>query len=200
MNFVLLSQLPAAPPTKTGQMLIYADANGKLYVIRANGVRDELAVVVGSVPSHTHIEGDITNLVSDLAAKADAGHDQTQTLASGAYSPTVTNVANTSSLSATGFRYMRVGNHVTVAGTVTATTSSSTVTAQVGISLPVASNLTAASDVRGVSTIQISGGNAPVSGVVLGDAGNDRAELQWLTQSPAEGAREHYVMFMYIVQ
>lgn len=139
--------------------------------------------------SHSHSFG-------DLSGAAAAGHDQAQTLAGATYSPTFTNVANASSTSGTGFQYLRVGSTVIVYGTIDSTDTSLGVTTKIGITLPVASNFTAAADCRGLSDVINSSAWA---GPVVGDGTNDRAEAQWVAQSSG-GNVTHHVHFMFQVK
>ncbi len=151
--------------------------------------------------SHTHTISDLsgvaatshTHTISDLSGVAAAGHDQTQTLASGSYTPTLTSVANVSSSTAALCIYMRVGNTTVVHGKVAVTDSSQGVETKVGISLPIASNIGAATDLAGVTVVENLGGDA---GFLLGDAANDRAELRYVAAASGSSA-DHYFTFSY---
>lgn len=95
----------------------------------------------------------------------------------GTYTPTVTGVTNVDSTTANQCQYMRVGSVVTVSGSidVDATAAAATLTA-VGISLPIASSLSATTNLAGSGTAN-SNPFAPCQ--LSGDATNDRAELQF---------------------
>ena len=119
--------------------------------------------------------------------RARANHTGTQlmatisdlpTLVSGLYTPTLTNVANISANTAYECQYIRVGSIVTVSGKLDVDPTSSNTITQLGISLPVASNLGAAEDCAGTGACPTISGQAYA---ILGDATNNRAELQWLT-------------------
>lgn len=103
-------------------------------------------------------------------------------LISGTYTPTLTGVANVAASTAYSTGYFRVGNTVTVYGQldVDPTLGVSTTT-QLGVSIPVASNFTATSQVGG-------NGNSPSiatqSGGVYADATNDRAQLDFKAADP----------------
>ncbi len=107
------------------------------------------------------------------------------------YSQTLTNVTNVDSSTALGSVYLRLGNVVLVAGAaqIDATALAAT---EVGISLPVASNL-GAFDCWGAA-----GANAiQQSGAILADAANDRARIQYVATSTA--AQVMWYVFGYLV-
>lgn len=126
-----------------------------------------------------------------------AQHTIVGTLASGSYTPTVTTVANLSAASASSAQYMRVGNVVTVSGSLSLTITSSATTTTFRFTLPIASNITIASDVAGVcsvTTTAISDGSVfPLSG----DTTNDAASASFLPSF--SGATTWYYTFTYEV-
>lgn len=77
--------------------------------------------------------------------------DEISTTASGTYTPTLSNTYNVASTTALTAHYMRVGDQVTVTGRFGAA-STSVGTMQVGISLPIASSMTAADDATGMGS------------------------------------------------
>lgn len=96
------------------------------------------------------------------------------TLASGTYTPTLTNVTNLTASTAYECQYMRVGNTVTVSGKVEIDPTAAAAI-ELGISLPIASNFGTQQDCGGVaapSTI------ADRASAILADSTNDRASLQ----------------------
>lgn len=96
------------------------------------------------------------------------------TLTAGTYTPTLTNVANLDGSTAYSCQYMRVDTVVTVSGQVEVNPTLAATSTQLGISLPVASNLANANECAG------SAGASGVAGQVAairGDATNNRAEL-----------------------
>lgn len=121
------------------------------------------------------------------ADRARANHTGTQTistlsdlpvLASGTYTPTLTNVANLDASTARLATYMRVGATVTVSGQVDVDPTTTATLTKLGISLPVASALTTAFQLGGTAAaIGIAGQSAGIQA----DATNDRAEMQWKT-------------------
>lgn len=92
-------------------------------------------------------------------------------VASGTYTPTLTNGSTVTSSTANISQYSRVGNIVTVAGQMSITVGS-TGANNMGISLPIASNLLAPADLSG--TANSDSGNL-LSNQVEGSATNDRA-------------------------
>jgi hypothetical protein len=101
-------------------------------------------------------------------------------LASGTYTPTLTNELNVSGASNDGnAQYTRVGNIVTVYGSVSFT-QSSTGNSLIGISLPIASNFSAVTQAHGMG---ISFKTVSTNGVVSSDVTNDRATLSFVANS-----------------
>lgn len=98
-------------------------------------------------------------------------------LAAGVYTPTLTNVANLTASTAYECQYMRVGNTVTVSGKVDVDPTITVTLTQLGISLPIASNIGAAEDCSGVA---FASGIAGQGAAIIGDAANNRAEMDWI--------------------
>jgi hypothetical protein len=99
-----------------------------------------------------------------------------QTLASGVYTPTLTNSVNVAASTAYECQYMRVGSTVTVSGKADVDPTAAADT-QLGISLPIASNFGAIEDCSGVTAAFAVAGQ---SGVIQADTANDRAIMRWL--------------------
>ena len=101
-----------------------------------------------------------------------------QYIASGTYTPTVTNSTNTdSAATATQAQYMRVGNVVTVSGRFTADPTLTATATSFELSLPIASNLGAVEDLAGTA---FSGAIAGQGAEVIGVVANDTAKVQWI--------------------
>jgi hypothetical protein len=112
----------------------------------------------------------------------------------GTYAPTITAVANVDSASASGdFIYQKISTVVSVAGTVNVDPTAAGVTTDVGISLPVASDFTAATDAAGTGGAQ---GNDDVASVIA-DATNNRAVLRFTAAGTVSAAFR--LNFMYVV-
>ena len=133
-----------------------------------------------------------SSIQTQLNGKAVSGHDQTVTLAHGTYTPTLTNISNLDSSTAYQSQYMRVGNVVTVSGMVTTDATIPATAVVLGISLPIASDITAAQNVGGAAAYD------DHTGKILGDSTNNRAEM---TEVPATGtAHDMSFSFTYLIQ
>lgn len=99
------------------------------------------------------------------------------TPSSGTYTPTLTNVANLDASTAYQCQYLRVGSTVTVSGKVDADPTAPAASTQLGISLPIASNFGAVEDCAGTA---FASGIAGQGAAIIGDAGNNRAQMQWV--------------------
>lgn len=97
-------------------------------------------------------------------------------LSSGVYTPTLTGVTNVAASTAFQCQYLRVGSVVTVSGKVSVDPTA-TGLVQLGISLPVPSNIGAAEDCGGTA---FASGIAGQGAAILGDAANNRAEMDWI--------------------
>jgi hypothetical protein len=117
---------------------------------------------------------------------------------SGTYTPTLTNGAGvTSSTAGTGM-YQRVGNIVTGFVDYTATGTTEGVSGTVGVSLPIASNFTAATDVFGGYGVARSGETIASLEAVSADTTNDRfTVVATLTDLSARTVR---IDFQYIIK
>lgn len=117
----------------------------------------------------------------------------TQYIASGTYTPTLTNVTNIDSSTSAVCQWMRVGNVVTVSGVVTVDTTSGTSSfTELGVSLPIPSALTLQTQLGGAGQIAQSAGVG-----AYGDTTNDRAQLWWA--SPASTSNALAFHFTYVV-
>jgi len=107
-------------------------------------------------------------------------------LASGTYTPTLGGVSsNVASSSAFVCQWMRVGDVVSVSGMVGVDPTLAATTTRLGISLPVASNFTAAQQCAGT----LSGGAGAASGAIYGEPTLNIAELD---VSPVTAANAFY--------
>lgn len=120
----------------------------------------------------------------------------TQTISSGTYSPTLTNGTNIAASTTAVCNYSRVGNVVTVSGYVEADPTSSATDSALGVSIPIASNFTLASDARGTASVNLSTLYNP--GIVLTDTTNDRVEIRFSSVSALN--QGVYFTFQYLVK
>lgn len=118
----------------------------------------------------------------------------TSTLTSSTYTPTATNVTNITASTPKVTSYDRIGNIVTVYGSITVTNTLA-VASEVDVSLPVASNLGAATDLNGIATMD---STASVNLYVSGDATNDRASI-FFTSAGVGQTSTIYYSFQYKV-
>ncbi len=100
---------------------------------------------------------------------------QVTDLASGIYTPGLTNAVNVAASTAYSCQYLRVGTVVTVSGQVDVDPTGLGDT-QLGIALPIASNFANANECGGAAAAP---GIAGESAGILADAANNRATLQW---------------------
>lgn len=118
-----------------------------------------------------------------------------QYIASGTYTPTLANIANTTSRSAGVWQWMRVGNVVTVSGRITAATSASGGTGtSVSATLPIAlaGSFGSSSQIGGVVISAL----APIEGGSVADFGT-LANLTWGSITTA--SHELQVHFTYLL-
>ena len=114
---------------------------------------------------------------------------------SGVYTPTLTNVANLSASTAYECQYMRIGTTTAlVSGRVDIDPILPATQTQLGISLPIASNIGATEDCAGTAFApNIAGQGA----AIIGDAANDRAEMDWVSGDTTNQAM--FFVFAYQV-
>jgi len=112
-------------------------------------------------------------------------------LASGTYTPTLTNVTNISASTAYTCQYMRVGSVVTVSGMVDIDATAGGAV-ELGMSLPIASNFAATENCGGVATCDSVGEDAMA---ISADIANDRASFQSTKTSVTNHG--HHFTFTY---
>lgn len=126
---------------------------------------------------------------TDIVSIAEQGlhftSSPTGNINSGTYTPTLTNVANTSALTPNKSMYTRVGNIMTfnVSGSVDAISTGIT---QFRITLPIASDLAATTECVGTGTRDESTVNSPIS--VSGDVANNEAVAYFVASYTAGAA------------
>lgn len=112
----------------------------------------------------------------------------------GTYTPTLTNVANLDASTAYQCQYFQVGTVVTVSGKVDVDPTLAATSTQLGISLPVASNIGAAEDCAGTAFSPTIAGQGAA---ILGDAANNRAQMEWISGDITN--QPMYFVFVYEV-
>jgi hypothetical protein len=113
------------------------------------------------------------------------------TLASGTYTPTLTNVTNISASTAYQAQYMRVGSTVTVSGAVDIDPTAAGAM-ELGLSLPIPSNLGAVEDLAGTSVCTVALDDPCY---IEADATNDRAAIKSTAINTTN--HKHYFQFTY---
>jgi len=94
------------------------------------------------------------------------------------WTPTLTNVANLDASTAYLSTYLRAGNFIVAFGKVDVDPTAGATLTQLGISLPVASNFANDFECCGVA---FASGVAGQGAAIVGDAANNRAEMQWIS-------------------
>lgn len=112
-----------------------------------------------------------------------------QYIASGTYTPTLTNGANVAASTPRQAQWLRVGNAVTVSGQCNIDPTAGSTVTTLGISLPIASALSTGFQLSGTATsTQTSPG---IPGTITGDAANDRASLNFFSVGGADDAWQY---------
>lgn len=137
----------------------------------------------------------VASITLTAATTTASGTFSASDVLSGTYTPTLTGTANVAASTAFACQYMRVGNVVTVSGQIDIDPTAAAPTAtDLGISLPIASNLASQQQLAGVSDCyQI----ALQGGTIRGDAANDRATLSYVATSTAN--QSHFFTFTYLI-
>ena len=118
-----------------------------------------------------------------------------QYIASGTYTPTLTNVTNVSASTAYVCQWIRVGNVVTVSGQVDIDITTTLLASELGMSLPIASDLASNTQCSGVATDD----TEQTSTIrVRGDATNNRAQFSWTGQVGTDNLAYSFT-FTYLI-
>lgn len=112
----------------------------------------------------------------------------------GTYSATITAVANCTVTTPATLHYSRNGDQVVVSGSIAVNPTSASTLTQVGISLPVASNV-AANSINGTAA-SLHSAPAVVPGYIVADSTNDRAQLEFINDTDI-GDNGWTFIFMY---
>lgn len=157
-------------------------------------------------PSNWNAEHNITLAASTILGRISSGTGTVEELSAadvlallgvgyGVYLPTLTNTTNVASSAAYSCQYIKVGNIVTVTGQVDITPTAAAYT-ELGISLPIASNLAGINECAGTASPAANAtGYEP--GAINSDTVNDRAKLS--TMMPATTTRGWFFTFTYRV-
>jgi hypothetical protein len=137
-----------------------------------------------------NIQGGVAGQYNHLTNAELAALSAIPTLASGTYTPTLTNVTNVAASANSAAQYLRVGSMVTVSGAVTIdpTAAGSTI---LDISVPVASNFASVGQLAGTANAPAVNENAGIFANIT----DDRARLQFT--AVATGNSVWYFHFTY---
>lgn len=135
----------------------------------------------GTATIHTHSHQALANNQGGTGGEyyhlTSAQHAIATTLASGTYTPTLTNSANIASSAAVSAQYLRVGSVVTVSGQVSIDPTAASVATVLDISLPIASNLANTNELAGTAA---SHEVFAYSAAIHGNAGLNTASLDFI--------------------
>lgn len=181
--------------TDAGYVQIFAsDSDGTAYVVvRASETTGGTSVNVKG--DNINIGQDFNenvNILGKLNVQINPSTDSF--VHAGTYTPTLTGVANVTGSTAYECQYMRVGKVVTVSGRVDVDPTANSVQTTLGISLPIASELTATNQCGGTAAHGLVAG---YSGYIIGDITNNRAQLQFIVGDNAN--RAWMFTFTYLI-
>ena len=133
-----------------------------------------------------------------VAATINTGNGAVELYPSGAYTPSLTRVANLDAVGTLAYdaNYFRVGNIVTVSGVLEVNPTAGATLTQLGLSLPIASaipagGLTLAGTANSIAIVSESAG-------IKGDGTNDRAQIEWITTTTTQNQMSY--VYSYLVQ
>lgn len=157
---------------------------------------NQAATITGNVTAASLIKSGGTSSQFLMADGSVSTGTAGVTLASGQYTPTITNNAGTTSLTAYLAQYMRVGNTVTVSGAVAFTTTG-TGTVSFTLTLPINSNLSSSGATTGIA------GTASVDATTAGTGwvqGNGVANTAYVYYNePSTGGRSMRYTYTYTI-
>lgn len=120
-----------------------------------------------------------------------------QYIASGTYTPTITNTTNVAASTPRQCQYMRVGNVVTVSGVIDVDITTTLLESEVQLTLPIASDITLLQNIGGSGSIDDA--TRSVSVRLLGDTTTDRVRFSWSNQASI-GSELCAFSFTYLIQ
>jgi hypothetical protein len=167
-------------------------------------LRLQTASATSTLASRIVIDEDLAYIASDTGFNISETTATTAALAtayignvsSGTYTPSLANTTNITTSTPSACQFMRVGNVVTVSGRVNIDPTTSGAASELGISLPITSDITATTQCAGTggnhtTTTEVS------SGGILGDTTNNRAIFRFVAGGTA--ARDYGFTFTYLV-
>lgn len=166
--------------------LLYGDTLGNV----TTGITANSNVRKGKFITYGHDEYSEARPLSGLQKVYKQHADSTYVIAataSGSYTPTVTNVTNVGSGSASVSQYIKIGNRVTVTGYVDFTVTTASTPSEIDISLPFSSNFTSSTDASGTATSSNTFAIANSGTMLSADATNDRVRFQFSSAGGSTG-------------
>lgn len=124
--------------------------------------------------------------ITQTGAATFSGNISAANLTSGTYTPTLTNGANVASSTAYNAQYIRVGNVVTVWGTMNIDAISDTTPTVIGISVPIASNFANITDLNGYCNPSLANGADNARAQVYANTSSDYAEFSFTSPSASD--------------
>jgi hypothetical protein len=181
---------------------IFSEAAGTWTSTYAPSIlRFQTASATSTLASRLVIDEDLAYIASNTGfniseVAVTTGSSAIGNVFSGTYTPTLTNTTNIAASTAYASQYMRVGNVVTVSGRLNIDPTTSGAASELGISLPIASDITATTQCAGTgsnytTTTEVS------TGGILGDTTNNRATFRFVAGGTA--ARDYGFTFTYLV-
>lgn len=177
-----------------GSVLSNGDGSSAIKMYSPGGSNGYIEFEVGSGTPAFGFETDGRTYAKNIHNNGTITGTSKQYFASGTYTPTLTSVANVTATTAYACQYTRIGNVVSVSGKLDLDPTIAATSTQVGISLPIASNLASNEQSSGTA---FASGVAGQGAAILGDATNDRAQLQYISSDVTN--QPMYFTFMYII-
>lgn len=181
-EFSAVSVLGRSQNTAGAPAEIAAGSNGH-YLRRTGDALSFGAIADSDLPSTIARDTEVASAITTAIAALN--------LASGTYTPTLTNMTNLDGTVAYACQYLRVGTVVTVSGRVDANPTAAGAT-QIGISLPIASDLAGTEQCAGTAFSQSVAG---LGAAILADTADNRALMEWTAVDTIE--RSLFFSFTY---
>ena len=177
----------------TGTLSVAQGGTGKS---NATDVRTNLGLGSLATKNSASLATDVTGTLAVASGGTGAANTADMfakfNIAGTTYTPALTNVANLDSSTASEFQYIRTGSVVGVSGAVHVNPTLTATSTQLGIALPIASNLGAAEDCAGTA---FSPAIAGMGAAIIGDETNNRAQMQWIASDIT--GQSMYIHFIY---
>jgi hypothetical protein len=189
-----LNETDAAADNRRWVMLVNGEQLRWSLINDANSIQTDFLTV-----DRTGTTVDLVNIPTPLL-QAQGIHNGTAPtgtnnyIASGTYTPTGTSVSNIGTLTPNSAQWTRVGNVVTVAGSVGIDPTAASAATVFDLSLPIASNLANLNELGGSGTSE---GSATVAVVIRANTANDRSQFVYIAVDAT--AQNLYYIYSYRV-